>query len=129
MPLQIEIIDCDTYLHIIHRGNIDDMDVALKNFRTSLQEAHRLEKSGILADLTEIEYSPLSAIDRILYFQSAAESYKEIGGQDAGKMRVAILQPPEAESHYTPGLDTARENGMEVQLFYAERQALSWLES
>ena len=126
--LKIEIQVFDDHLCVVHTGTINDMDHALQCFETSLQQAQSTKKRGILADLTQIQYTPLSAIDRILFFQSATDIYQRTLNSGGSKIRLAILQLPEAESSYTPGIDAATDGGMECQLFYDRLAALSWLQ-
>ena len=97
--------------------------------RVSEHRYRKLTASKKAADLTQLEHSLFSAIDRIIYFQSASAVYNEALRRGGNTLRLAILQPPETESSYTPGVDTGRENGMEVELFYAEQKAVSWLNS
>ena len=127
--LTFEIHPRSSYLDIIYAGVIDDMEAALQCFRISLQQAKDDKKNGILADLTQIDYTPLSAIDRILYFQSAAEIYQHFLSSGGNPVRLAILQGQQAQNNYTPGIDTAVENGMDCQIFYDRSAALSWLGS
>ncbi len=127
-PLQIEILERSSYLHVVHEGIIDDMQLALRCFKNSLDEARLRKKYKILADLTHIEQSPLSATDRILYFQSALEIYHSSRRHDGIEIRLAILQPPEARNNYTPGIDVAKDDGMSCEIFYNELLALQWLE-
>ena len=125
--LVIEITVCDWYLHVVHTGRIDNMQLALDCFRSSLSEAENLRISRILADLTRVEYTPLSAIDRILYFQSAIEIYQATLATGSAAIKLAILQTPQAQSAYTPGIVTALEGGLDCRIFYGKESALAWL--
>jgi hypothetical protein len=128
-PLQIKILDCKTYLHVVHEGAIDDMQTSLRCFKDSLEASIQFRNFNMLADLRKTEQDTLSATDRILFFESAIGIYHAACRHNEGKLRLAVLQIPEAKSNYTPGIDTAKDNGLACEIFYELEDALTWLAS
>lgn len=103
------------------------MENALQQFQTSLQYAQKVGITALLADLRQTIPTPLGALDRIAYFQRAIETY-QLWFQHTGlEIKLAILQHAELYNSYTPGVDFARNYGLDCSIFNSEKEALFWL--
>ncbi len=125
--LQITLVDQADYLQVIHSGPINDFELALQHFRRSLEYAGSTGQPNLLADLRDTDKQPLSAVDRIVYFENAVAIYKRWLLNGGFPIRLAILQSPEVFSDYTPGVRTALSGGLECRSFASESDAMHWL--
>ena len=125
--LQIRLVEQDDYLQVIHSGPINDFELALQHFRSSLDFASSTGQGKLLADLRDTDKVPLSAVDRIVYFENAVTIYKQWLLRGGFPIRLAILQSPEMFSDYTPGIRTALSGGLKCRSFDSESNALDWL--
>lgn len=124
----MKMVEESNYLHAIHEGPIDDLEIALQHFRTSLEKLQSCNLNAILADLSATDPTPVTAIDRIIYFQHAIGVYQEMRRLGLPAIRIAILQPPEIFSDYKPGVETALTGGLECDTFSDKSSALNWLQ-